>query len=73
MVVEGTVSPVAAVVGHRIGPLPVHLGYHGLLLFLEEMKIQSIYQMYSLHVEENLWFRPIKDKLYLQILHLSPG
>lgn len=34
MVVEGTVGPVAAVVGDRIGPLSVHFGYHGLLLFL---------------------------------------
>lgn len=34
VVVEGTVSPVAAVVGDRIGPLSVHFGNHGLFLFL---------------------------------------
>lgn len=34
VVVEGTVSPVATVVGDRVGPMPVHFGNHGLFLFL---------------------------------------
>lgn len=34
VVVERTVGPVATVVGDRVGPLSVHFGDHGLLLFL---------------------------------------
>lgn len=38
VVVEGTVGPVATVVGDRVGPLSVHFGDHGLLLFLRGKK-----------------------------------
>lgn len=41
VVVEGSVSPVATVVGDRIGPLSVHFGNHGLFLFLQEIKTQK--------------------------------